>query len=150
MREAPLEWWPQKMKPAFHTSVQKEREKQAFEEMGFTFCTAGWERERDREGSGGFVGVRKKLGEILERQTVVRLLTHKWNLSDLHSQKLTHAHFTATTMSNNIGNAQFKQTCSNIDPERKKWSWGLGSNKFLYTVCVWVHFCCTGTLSCWK
>ncbi len=50
------------------------------------------ERERDGEDSGGFVGVRKNLGEILERETVVRVLTHKWNLSDLRSPKLNIVH----------------------------------------------------------
>lgn len=49
-------------------------------------------RERDGEGSGGFVGVRKNWGEILERETVVRVLTHKWYTSDLRSQKLTVVH----------------------------------------------------------
>lgn len=101
------------MKPAFHTSVQKEREKQAAEEMGFTFRTAGWERERDGEGSGGFVGDRKNLGEILEREAAVRVLTHKWNMSDLRSQKLAVVHTRTLDSNYHVSSLIYK----NIDPE---------------------------------
>lgn len=96
-----------------HIGPEREREKQAAEEMGFTFCTAGWERERDGEGSGGFAGFRKNLGEILERETAVRVLTHKWNMSERRSQKLTvvYTHiWQQHRVSNNTASAQFTQT----------------------------------------
>lgn len=116
------------MKPAFHTSVQKERERnRQLRKWGSLSAPLG-EKERDRDGSGGFLGVRKNLGEILERETAVRVLTHKWNMSDLRSQKLTvvHTHIFNSNYhvkhsgSNKIANAhssKFTLINKNIDPE---------------------------------